>query len=345
MSPPTKAARLRAAPSVVFGAVALLCAVLLALVYTRTSTVSQAAPLDKLTIALSSTPHAALVHLAAAKGFFSAEGLDVTIVPVSHGKAALDLLAQGKTDLAAAAEVPFVISILNGKSFAIAATVASVSNEMAIVGRRDRSITAPRDLAGKKVGVTFGTSGEYFLWAFLIRHKVRPELVALADVPPGQMAKDLASGSMDAVSTWQPIRFGAEAALGENAVSFAEPNAYTVTHVLVGHREFLKTRRSTIERLVRAVLQAEAFNRSEPEQAIALVAQRMKIDVKVLQTGWQDLGLRVDLLQSQLITLEDEARWAMARGYAPKRNVPNFLPHLYLDALVAVKPERVTVVH
>jgi len=52
----------------------------------------------------------------------------------------------------------------------------------------------------------------------------------------------------------------------------------------------------------------------------------------------------VDLLQSQLITMEDEARWAMARGYVAKGPVPNFLPNLYLDALLAVRPERVTVV-
>ena len=35
----------------------------------------------------------------------------------------------------------------------------------------------------------------------------------------------------------------------------------------------------------------------------------------------------------------------MARGYAHKGPVPNFLPHLYPDALLAVRPERVTVLH
>jgi hypothetical protein len=40
---------------------------------------------------------------------------------------------------------------------------------------------------------------------------------------------------------------------------------------------------------------------------------------------------------------EDEARRAMVRGYSPKGPVPDFLPHVYLDALLAVEPERVTV--
>ena len=343
MSPPTKAARHRAVSAIAVCALALFVAVALGLMYTRTR--APVTPLEKVTIAVSSTPHAALLHLASAKGFFAAEGLDASITPVSHGKAAIDLLAQGKADLAAAAEVPFIISVLNGEPYAIAATVVSASHEMAVVSRRDRSIAAPRDLLGKKVGVTFGTSGEYFLWAFLIRHKLPPEQITLVDVPPGRMVQELASGSVDAVSTWQPIRFNAEAALGENAASFVEPDAYTVTHVVVARSEFLKTRRQAVEKLVRALLKAEAFNRTAPAEAMAVLAQRLKIDARALQTGWQDLDFRVDLLQSQLITLEDEARWAMARGYAPKGDVPNLLPSLYLDALNAVKPDRMTVVH
>ena len=98
-----------------------------------------APPVEKLRIALPGVPHAALLHIAAAKGYFADEGLDVTILPVSHGKAALDLLAQGKADLASTAEVPFVISVLKGERLGIAATVVSISNDMAVVARRDRA--------------------------------------------------------------------------------------------------------------------------------------------------------------------------------------------------------------
>ena len=55
--------------------------------------------------------------------------------------------------------------------------------------------------------------------------------------------------------------------------------------------------------------------------------------------------LQLDQQQAQLITLEEVARWAMARGHAPQQPMPNFLPHLYLEALLAERPERVTVVH
>ncbi|MCM5678458.1 NrtA/SsuA/CpmA family ABC transporter substrate-binding protein [Schlegelella sp. S2-27] len=304
-----------------------------------------ATPAEKLSLAASSTPHAALLHLAEAKGYFADEGLDVTLVPVSHGKAAIDLLTQSKVDLAAAAEVPFVISVLQGQDFALAAAVASTSKEMAIVARGDRAISAPAHLAGKKVGVTPGTSSEYFLWAFLIRHRMGPDAVELVSLPPGRMTQALAEGQVDAVSTWEPLVSEARASLGVGAVSFVEPAAYTVMHVLVGSREFLKARSGTVSRLLRALLEAERFSRLQPREAMALAAQRLQLDLATLQPAWQNLRLQVDLRQSQLITLEDEARWARARGYVAPGAQTNFLPHLHLDALLSARPERVTVVH
>lgn len=302
-------------------------------------------PTEKLSIALPTTPHAALLYIAAEKGYFAEEGLDVAVTPVSHGKAALDLLAGGKVDLASAAEVPFVISVLKGAQLGIAATVVSVSTEMAVVARRDRAIAAPRDLLGKRVGVTFGTSGEYFLWAFLIRNKLPPDSVTLVDLPPGQMVQALTLGTIDAAATWEPVKSEAHAALAANALSLTAADAYTVTHVVIGRNDFLAARPVALEKLVRALLKAEAFTRSQPQQALGLVAAQLKLGAKSVEAGWQDISFKVDLRQSQLVTLEDEARWAMARGYAEKGPVPNFLPHLYLAALLAVQPERVTVVH
>lgn len=300
---------------------------------------------EKLTIAVPSTPHAALIHLALAQRYFAEEGLDVNVLSVTHGKLALELLAQGRADLAAAAELPFVVNVMNGREFALLASVASATSEMAVIARRDRRIGAPGDLIGKRIGVTLGTSGEYFLWAFLIRHRLSPDAVTLVDAPPDRLDRELAEGRVDAIAAWQPTRFRATAALGDAGIALVEPNAYTATYVVVGNRPFLRQHPKVGERVLRALLRAEALVRAEPRYALQLVAQRMNVPAETLLPGWQDQDFRVDLLQPQLITLEDEASWAVTRGYAPAIAAPNFLPHLHLDALIAVRPERVTVVH
>lgn len=301
-------------------------------------------PSEKLSIAVPSAPHAALLHVAAARQLFAAEGLDVSIVPATHGRVALELLAQGKVDLAAAAEVPFVVNVMNGQPLAIAASIASATSEMAVVARHDRGIDRPAELSGKRIGITLGTSGEYFLSAFLTRNKLPIDSVTLVDLPPDRLDRELAEGRLDAIAAWQPTRYRAETALGAQALTLTEAHAYTATYALIGKNEGLRERRGAVEKLLRALLQAEAFLREQPQEALQLVAQRLHVEPKVLEPSWQDQEFRVDLLQSQLITLEEEARWARARGYTPPTALPNFLSHLYLDALLAVRPARVTIV-
>lgn len=330
-------------------AIAVVAAIILGLAYLsmRGQLSMQTSPVqvEKLRIALPVLPQHALLQIAAAKGYLTEEGLDATFVPASHGVMALSQLAQGKADLAVAAEVPLVISVMSGDALGIVATMLRVSNIHAVIARRDRGIGAPRDLPAKRIGATFGTSGEYFLWAYLIRHKLAPDSVTLVAMPPGQIASALAKGTIDAATTWYPHVRNAQDALGENALSFTAANVYTQSVVVIGRSEFLKGHSNAMEKLVRAMLTAEQFMRSHPEETLKLVAEWLKVDVEALRPVWKDLSFRIELQQSELITLEDEARWAMARGYVTKGPVPNFLPHLYLDALLAVEPERVTVLH
>jgi NitT/TauT family transport system substrate-binding protein len=327
------------------GAVAALAAIALVVGYMglRSQPLTQNLPLEKLSIAIPALPHGALLQIAAARGYFAEEGLEVEMIPALHGKVAIELVLQGKADFGVASDVVFVLSAAKGGGLGIVANMLTSASDLAVIARRDRGIAMPRDLAGKKVGVTLGTAGEYFLWAFLIRHKLPPNSVTLVDMLPGQIVPAIAAGTIDATSTWQPNVLNAQLMLGDKATTFHEPLAYTETFNVIGRREFLKEHAKAVEKLVRAMLKAEQFNRTQPEEALALAAGRLKVEVESLRLTWKNFNFRVELQQSQLNTLEDEARWAVARDYLDKGPIPNFLPNLYLDALLAVQPARVTV--
>lgn len=336
------------APAVRWGVLGLGLLILLVagwLVLSWAFTRGPAAPAPlRLTVAVPSTPHAALLHIAAFEGFFAQEGLDVKLKPVSHGKAGLDLVVRDEADLASAAEVPFVIAVLKGQRLGLAASVVNASDEMAVVARRDRGITHAEDLVGKRVGVTLGTSGEYFLWAFLTRHRLSPDAVQWVDVPPTGMVRALDEGVVDAIATWEPVKAGALAALGDNGLAFTEGAAYTVTHVIVGNSDRLQGQSDAMARLARGLLRAEALARTDPARAQAVVAAALGMRPDALAPVWAGLTIRVDLRQSQLVTLEDEARWAMARGHAPVGPLPDFMSRLHVDTLLGVAPDRVTIV-
>ena len=96
--------------------------------------------------------------------------------------------------------------------------------------------------------------------------------------------------------------------------------------------------------MVRALLDAEAFVNANSQRAKEALAGLLKLSPGTFDPSWQDVTLEVEQQQAQLVTLEDVATWAMARNYAPSQPMPNFVSHLALDTLLAVSPERVTVV-
>ena len=74
-----------------------------------------------LRIAVPLVPHAGLIHIASARGFFHDRGLEMTLLPQSYGKAALAEHLQGHADLAVAADVPVVVEVLKGAPLSIIA--------------------------------------------------------------------------------------------------------------------------------------------------------------------------------------------------------------------------------
>ena len=299
---------------------------------------------DKVSIALSMTPHSSIVHIAVEKGFFARHGLDVIVVPTTHGKEAIALLAADVVDFATAAEPPIVIATMNGVPLAIVASIFNVASENAIVALRDRGIARTHDLAGKRIGVAFGTSGDYFLWAFLTRNRLSPRAVTLVDTDAAHIADAIGRGDVDAVATWPPVLYGIQSALGERAVSIYGADAYTEGHFVVGNAAFVHAHPEVVVNMVRALFEAERFMRSDPEAALAIVSRRVGAEEEGLGPIWKKFDFSVGMSQSSLSTLEDVARWAMARQYVTARPMPNFLSDLYLDALLAVRPERVTVI-
>lgn len=297
-----------------------------------------------LRIATPLVPHAGLIHLASARGFFRDQGLEVRLLPHTYGKAALADLLQGQADLAVAADVPVVVEVLKAAPLSIVASVASASNELAVLGRVDRGVRAPADLRGRRVGVTRGTSGEYFLWAFLVRHRIAPESLQLVDLAPAGLIEALRDGRVDAVAAWQPLRHMAEVAFGQSLISLRAPDAYAQRYVLVGRNEFVQAQQQALRRLLFALTEAESLAHAEPQKAKAALAELLKLSPEGLDPSWRDLSFEVEQQQAQLVTLEDVASWAMARGYAPVQPMPNFLSHLALDPLLAIAPRRVTVV-
>jgi NitT/TauT family transport system substrate-binding protein len=285
------------------------------------------------------------VWVAASQGYFRAEGLDVTLRHFELGKEALAELLQGKVDVATVAATPIVLASFTRRDFVVFANISYVDNDCKIVARRDRGIRTAADLSGKSVGVSMGTSGEYFLDAFLAHYTVPRETLVIKDLNQSDMAEALAAGNLDAVAAFEPFGLEVRKRLGGNAVVITAPEVYRETFNLTAQRKFAEARPEALVRLLRAIARAEDFIEARPIEAQAIMAQRTGMSPADIATVMPDFTFALSLRQSLLPLLEDEARWAIRRGLVQGSAVPNYLDLIYPDALRAVNPDVVTIIH
>jgi NitT/TauT family transport system substrate-binding protein len=302
-----------------------------------------AGPPEKITIAYTTTSTAILVYIAFAEGYFTAEGLNATPQPHAFGKLALNAVIEGTADLATAADTPIVHAVLNGKRITILAVIQTSTKNEGIIARRDLGISKPSDLTGKKFGVTLGTTSDFFADAFLLANGIGREKVKIIDMKPDEMAAALDAGRVDAVSTFYPTLKQLERNLGGKGKVFFGEFLYTEDYCVVAGQEYIKKHPETIKKVLRALIRAETFVQRNPHEALRLVADFIKIDKTLLDEIWPNVRARVTLDQALLVDLEEQTRWALKNKLTVRKDMPNYLDFIYLDGLLAVKPEAVRI--
>ena len=286
------------------------------------------------------------VLAARSKGYFVEQGIVVRIQPHNSGKSSLEAMLQGKADLGTVADIPIALAALKGLPVVVVATVFRTEKDHGLVGRRDRGIESAASLKGKRVGVTIGTSGHFVLDAMLNRQGLAPADVVRLDLKPEQFSAALTSGDVDAIATWEPYLDSLRAQLGSNGVSVYSEDVYEIPYNLASTRDYVARHPGTLKKVLRALVEGARFCASAPDAARALmVADRKTVDTSRWKVLWPAYRFHVALDQGLLLALEDETRWAIANKLTDQSAMPNYLDHVYLDALEAVAPAAVTVIH
>lgn len=296
---------------------------------------------EKAVIAHSRLPYAALAQIAQQRGLYADQGLEAVPLIFDYGKLALEAVVAGQADFATVAETPTMFAIMNGAPIVIVATIQISKKSHAIVARRDSGVTAPEHLVGKRIAVTLGTSGDFYLDAFLLTREIPREKIEVVNMKPEELPRALARGDVDAVITWPPYLTQAEKEAGANGVTFMDDEIYTMRYNLVSRKDLVRQHPEKVRKMLRALLAAEEFARSDPGDAQRLVADFCGMDLQTVSELWKASSFRVSLEQGLLLSLEDESQWAVANRLTRNRVIPNYLEFVYLDGLRSVAPKAV----
>lgn len=302
-----------------------------------------ATPLRAEQVLIGSTSTGHLMWIADDQNFFSDHGVDVKLLEFSSGVSASLALDAGEIHLGNSSEFAFVSSLLRNRGLKLLASMAR-ANSANLFARRDRGIAHIADLPGKRIGVTRGGIGEFFLAEVLAINGFTTDDVTLVNLRAPDTVTAIADGTVDAVITWEPFVFKAKAELGDNFVLLPEQDSYYYHFVLTGNGSWIDTHRSEVRGVLRALLDAQRFAEDNPDEAQRIIAKRFHLDPDFVRETWSKYVLEVTLMQDLISLMEQETQWLIDQGHLAGANIPDYLSVIDPQPLTSVSPDAVRMI-
>ena len=245
---------------------------------------------------------AAPFFLAIDRGYFKAEGLDVTIDAATSALDAVNRLASGGYDMGVA-DLNVLIKFRDGNPATAIKALFIVFDKpaYAIIARKSRGIAAPRDLEGKKLGAP-AADNAFAQWPIFTKlngvdaAKVKIENVGLPVREPM-----LAAGEVDAItgcafSSYVDLKAGGVPADDLVVLAMADYGVTLYGDAIMAAPKFLAERPEAARAFLRAYLKALKDTVRDPARAIESVLRRNDAAKRDVELERLRLAIRDNIL-------------------------------------------------
>ena len=231
------------------------------------------------------------IFVAQDKGIFSKNGVDVKVEIRNTGSELSKGLRAGEFDYAPAAFTNLPAALERGLDvrgvvgYVGAAFEKTTADEVvALIATEASGINTVADLKGKKVGVTFGSTGDLWLLAALKEAGLEANDVDRINTRPPSLVSVLDTGGVDAIVGWEPFNFRALEKVAGSKVVKRGGDLVCFCAYLHGTPERIYGDEDTTQKLVDAVSEAAAYvrnpaNRDEVAEIGARFANATKEEV------------------------------------------------------------------
>lgn len=217
-------------------------------------------------------------NLAIKRGWLAEElekaGFTLTVQQYEDGPSQTAAFLSGSLDLAQYGSTGVVSILARGADVKIFMLSDNEVETEGLVARKVAGIASPKDLAGKRVGVTVGTTSDYGLRATLSEAGVDAGSVDIVGIAPPAMAAAWERGDIDAAYVWDPILSRLVNADGVKLqtigeLSRATSGKYKIVNFYVVRAGFAAENPDAVRAYVKAIDQATTFIRDNAEEVAA----------------------------------------------------------------------------
>ncbi|WP_311836369.1 aliphatic sulfonate ABC transporter substrate-binding protein [Clostridium tyrobutyricum] len=147
------------------------------------------------------------------------------------------------------------------------------------------SIKSVKDLKGKKVGVTIGSTGHILLIKLLESAGLTTKNINVINLQPPDIKTSLASKNVDAAVTWEPFVSNTE--IDGTAHQIADgKNLRLDTNLIIARNSFAQRYPDIVKRILKVYEKSQKWVQSNPDEAKNIVAQDIKMQKNVLDKAF-----------------------------------------------------------
>ena len=213
------------------------------------------------------------------KGIFLKHGIDLKLKVLATGQEMSKALQAGEVQIIGSAFSNYPVAVERGMAAKgvvgmMGDRTGRYSDEpISVWTRKGSGVTKIEDLAGKRVGLAIGGTGDEYLTVLLKKKGVARDKVTFLNVPPGNTVSTLQGGSVDAVATWEPFGSLVEARVPD-AVLVARGGghiSYYINMAIV--TELIDKSPDVVERYVIGVAEAAQYTRKNLDEAAEIATR------------------------------------------------------------------------
>ncbi|KQR35938.1 sulfonate ABC transporter substrate-binding protein [Rhizobium sp. Leaf155] len=197
--------------------------------------------------------------------------------PFPAAAPAFEALNAGSIDITAGSSTSAIAALSAKIPLVIFAYQKMSPGAEGIVVKKDSGIASIKDLAGEKVAVNRGGTGEYLLMQGLQTNGVDPKSVERVYLSPSDSGPSFTQGHVDAWATWDPFLTIAETAYDGKVVADGAAIKSDNAVVLVASKEFATSKADQLQLVFDVIKSENAWAVANKEEAGTVWVKEMNV--------------------------------------------------------------------
>jgi NitT/TauT family transport system substrate-binding protein len=210
-------------------------------------------------------------YVAQEQGYFKKYGADVKLIWFANYSDSIAALSTGQLDANSQTWSDTLGPLAKGLPLkAVLVNDNSAGNDALMVGPKIKTFA---DLRGHKIALEQYSISHFVLYTALARNNLAPKDVSVVNLAAPDAAAAFMSGRVDAAVVWNPWISQIQKS-GKGAPLFTSREMPgLIPDLLVAQQRAIETKRKDLVGMIRAWLDIEAFIRTQPDRAVAIMSK------------------------------------------------------------------------